>query len=73
MDNVLKNANLYLYYQIFCKMTNITLKMTDPLTTLNLNSIWHLTNLVVLNKILRLSKSSQASEAGQVSQPVQVK
>ena len=41
---------------IFCKMTNLTLKMTNLLKTLNLTSRWHLTFHVAFNKTLRASK-----------------
>ena len=49
---------------LLCKMTSRTFEMTDLVTTLNLNSLQHLTFCVVFNKTLRASKASEASEAG---------
>ena len=66
-------TNLRWLTRVPCKMTDHTLKMTNLLTTLKLNSLCHLLTFhVIFHNTLRASKASGASEAGQVSQAEQV-
>ena len=67
MSRVFNMSNVKMTNQVLFKMTDLTLKMTDFLTALNLILI---SFYVGLNKTLRASKVSGDSAPGQISQPV---